>query len=83
MVTPRMSTKWFEMGLQLGVQSTELKRIEHDTKQDSKTACRQMFAEWLGNTKTEKSWKRIMQALRSRSVNESCLANHLAAAAAK
>ena len=76
MVTPFMSTKWFEMGLQLGVPSSELTRIEYDT-QDSRIACRHMFREWLGNTQAEKSWKKLLKALRSHSVGESALAKHL------
>ena len=78
MVTPFMSTKWFEMGLQLGVDSSDLKRIQHDT-QECRTACRNMFMEWLGNTKTEKSWMKLIKALCSRSVGESSLAKRLAA----
>jgi len=77
MVTPFMSTKWFEMGLQLGVDPSDLKRIQHDI-QDSRTACRNMFMEWLGNTQTEKSWMKLMKALCSRSVGERTLAKSLA-----
>ena len=77
LVTPSMATKWFEMGLQLGVDSKELKTIQHDTR-DSKTACRAMFMEWLDtNTKTEKSWKKILAALSSRSVGRNTLAESL------
>ena len=77
LVTPSMATKWFEMGLQLGVDSKELKTIQHDTR-DSKTACRAMFMEWLDtDAKTEKSWKRILTALSSRSVGRNTLAESL------
>jgi len=76
LVTPSMATKWFEMGLQLGVDSKELKTIQHDSR-DSKAACGAMFMEWLDNTKTEKSWKRILTALSSRSVGRNTLAESL------
>ena len=80
MVIPDMSTKWFEMGLRLCVDTGVLERIEYDF-QDSRTACRHMFKEWLENTQTEKSWNKILQALCSRSVGKSCLAKCLVAAA--
>jgi len=76
LVTPSMATKWFEMGLQLGVDSKELKTIQHDIR-DSKTACRTMFLEWLDHTKGEKSWKKILNALSSRSVGRNTLAESL------
>ena len=47
-----MATKWFEMWLQLGVDSKELKTIQHDSR-DSKTACRAMFMEWLDHSPGE------------------------------
>jgi len=78
MVIPFMSTKWFNMGLQLGVNKNDLNRIQYDT-QDCMTACRNMFAEWLKNTQTEKTWKKLVEALCSRSVGESTLAKNLTA----
>ena len=72
-----MATKWFEMGLQLGVSPKELKTIQLDAK-SSKEACRLMFTEWLDNVKsTEKSWRKVLDALRSRSVGENTLAKNL------
>ena len=71
-----MATKWFEMGLQLGVNPKDLKTIQHDAK-NSKAACTEMFTEWLGNANTEKSWKKVLDALCSRSVGENTLAKNL------
>ena len=69
-----MATKWFEMGLQLGVNPKDLKTIQHDAK-NSKEACIKMFNEWLANAKSaEKSWKKVLDALCSRSVGENTLA---------
>ena len=70
-----MATKWFEMGLQLGVSPKELKSIQHDAK-SSKEACRLMFMEWL-DSGTEKSWRKVLDVLRSRSVGENTLAKNL------
>ena len=75
-VVPNMATKWFEMGLQLGVNPKDLKTIQHDAK-NSKAACIEMFTEWLGNANTEKSWEKVLNALRSRSVGENTLAKNL------
>ena len=75
-VVPNMATKWFEMGLQLGVNPKDLKTIQHDAK-NSKAACTEMFTEWLGNANTEKSWKKVLDALCSRSVGENTLAKNL------
>ena len=73
-----MATKWFEMGLQLGMNPKDLKTIQHDAK-NSKAACIQMFTEWLDNANTEKSWNKMLAALcsRSRSVGENTLAKNL------
>ena len=71
-----MAPKWFEMGLQLGIDENELETIKHDNS-DSKTAARMMFTEWLRNTQKEKSWESLLEALQSQSVGESCLASTL------
>jgi len=76
-IAPKVATKWFELGLQLGVDSEKLKIIKHDYQHESKTACMEMFMEWLENTKGEKSWEKLRRALRSQSVGQSTLANTL------
>jgi len=76
LVVPSMATKWFEMGLQLGVDPKELSYIESDTP-SSKTACIKMFTEWLSNSKIEKTWEKLLAALSSRSVRENTLADNL------
>ena len=75
LVVPNMATKWFEMGLQLGVNPKELTTIQHDAK-NSKEACIMMFMEWLGNTNNP-SWQKVLDALCARSVRESTLAKNL------
>ena len=76
-IAPKVATKWFELGLQLGVDSEELKIIERDHNHNSKKACMEMFMEWLGNTEGEKSWEKLRRALRSQSVGQITLANTL------
>jgi len=71
-----MAHKWYEMGLQLGVDEKKLDTIKCDNR-DSKIACREMFTEWINNTQTEKSWEILLKALQSQSVAESCLARTL------
>ena len=75
LVVPNMATKWFEMGLQLGVDPKKLKIIKDDAK-NTKEACIMMFMEWL-DSGTEKSWRKVLGALRSRSVGENTLAKNL------
>lgn len=78
LVIPNMATKWFEMGLQLGVNPKDLKTIQHDAR-NSKEACRQMFTEWLDNPENANklSWQKVLEALSSRSVGENTLAKNL------
>ena len=57
-VIPNMATKWFEMGLQLGVNPKDLNTIQHDAK-NSKAACTEMFIERLGNANIKKPWKKV------------------------
>ena len=77
LVVPKMATKWFEMGLQLGIDPKELKIIEKDDK-NCKDACTKMFMEWLDNVQdTEKSWRKVLDALCSQSVRENALAKTL------
>lgn len=78
LVIPKMATKWFEMGLWLGVDSKELTYIENESP-SSKKACIKMFTEWLGNSQTEKSWDKLLTALSSQSVRENSLADNLRA----
>ena len=58
------------MGLHLGVNPKDLKTIQYDAK-NSQEACIKMFNEQLANaTRAEKSWKKVLDALCSRSVGE-------------
>ena len=59
-----MAPKWFEMGLQFGIDENELETIKHDNS-DSKTAARIMLTEWLMNTQKVKSWDSLLSFTKS------------------
>jgi len=76
LVIASMASKWYLMGVELGVDQNELNNIKHDNH-NSKNACLMMFTEWLTNTRVEKSWNALLKALQSQFVGESGLANDL------
>ena len=53
---------WFEIGLYLGLEKSELATIEHDNPKDTRTCAMKMFIQWLDNDK-EPSYARLMDAL--------------------
>ena len=53
---------WYEVGLYLGLDETELKIIEHDNPRDLKTCVRKMFALWLQNDQ-DPSYMQLLNAL--------------------
>ena len=55
-------TEWYELGLQLGVEDTELEVIEKDNRGDLKACRRNMFREWLRITPSP-SYQRLVGAL--------------------
>ncbi|XP_065887254.1 uncharacterized protein [Dysidea avara] len=67
--------KWYNLGLQLGVNDDTLDQIE---KSESKSdiACRKMFKAWL-REKHDGTWNDVFLALKSHSVDESNLAESL------
>ena len=72
-----VASKWFQIGIQLGVSETRLHQIEADHR----TADR-CFSEviifWLnGNTNTDVNWESLIGALKASVVNEKGLAKSL------
>ena len=63
-VVPLVTSKWYDLGLQLldPKDSHELDTIEADTKNNSKTCCRKMFSKWL-QTDELASWDKVIEAL--------------------
>ena len=70
-----VATRWFNLGLRLGVNSHTLDRIEQDTR-DSDSACRKMFQAWLRD-KSKGTWNDVITALKSNSVGENGVAEKL------
>ena len=70
-----MSTKWFNLGLRLCVDSNMLDRIEQDIR-DSSSACRKIFQAWLRD-RHKGTWNDVITALKSNSVGENGVAEKL------
>ena len=70
-----VSSKWYNLGLRLGLHDYTLDSINLDAK-ECKIACRTMFQEWLRNNHTG-TWNDVIAALRSNSVGENSVADKL------
>jgi len=70
------STKWYYLGLRLGVNTHTLDQIEEDCQRKSNEACRKMLQAWL-REKRSGTWNDVISALNSRSVNEGGVAEEL------
>ena len=57
------TSRWFDLGLFLGVDESTLQCIEQDTRGDCHTGLRRMFQEWLSNCE-QPSWDSVIRALR-------------------
>lgn len=70
-------SKWFEIGVQLGINETNLQQIEANYSTVERCFSG-MISFWLkGNTEVAVTWKSIIVVLESRFVNEKGLANQL------
>ena len=68
-------TKWFDIGVELKVKTSTLKSIE--AKYDDPKDCfREVISEWL---KDHPTWKSLVDALRTRVIDEPKLASDLEA----
>ena len=54
--------KWYELGLQLGVEDTELEVIEKNNRGDLQACRKNMFRVWLRMTPT-RSYQQLVEAL--------------------
>ena len=69
--------KWFQIGVQLGINETNLHQIEADYCTVDRCFS-EMISFWLkGNTEVAVTWKSIIDALESPAINEKGLANWL------
>ena len=72
-----VQTKWYNLGLQLNLRVKVLDRIR-DQFSNHRDWLLEMLKTWLRSADNT-SWKTLIDALRSRSVGESQLADHLEA----
>ena len=57
-----ITTKWYELGLELVDSNKVLKVIEADNPRSTNTCCRVMFEKWLEKTPNA-SWSQVVTAL--------------------
>ena len=66
---------WYDLGVQLRMETSDLDAIELENMKDSKKCLRKMLSLWLTKkTPSPPSWQRVVDALRSRSINRPTLA---------
>ena len=73
-----VSTKWLDLGLQLGLKERELKCIEHDYGHHGAQTClREMLSLWLRMINPHPSWEGILTSLSHPSVGNPALAHEI------
>ena len=70
----KAASKWYDLGLELGLSVDYLDTINKDNPQD---CLREMLTYWLSCLDLEPSWKQVITALRSRAVNYPALAEEI------
>ena len=68
------TTKWYNLGLQLGIKDTELDVIDENNPKDIDACKRKMFQTWLRITPNP-SYQQLVEALKT--AREICEADHL------
>ena len=69
--------KWFQIGIQLGVDETKLRQIEADHRTADRCLS-EVIMFWLnGNTNIDITWNSLIKALEASIVNEKGLAKSL------
>ena len=72
-----MMNKWFQIGVQLGINETSLHQIEADYRTMDRRFS-EMISFWLnGNTQVPITWKSLIEVLESRFVNKKGLAKKI------
>ena len=75
-VAAEIPEKWREVGIGLGLDSTDIKRIEAEVPTHKSTPCYvDVFYTWKNKGTTEHTWDNLLKALRTPSVGASKLAN--------
>ena len=71
-------TKWFDIGVELKVKIPTLKSIE-TRYDDDKDCLREVITEWLNKANDQATWESLVDALRTRVIDEPRLAAELEA----
>ena len=71
-----VSTKWYDIGLELGLRTGVLENIRYQS-QDAPTCLREMLLHWLKKVEPPPTWEGLACALESRTVGEPRLAEQL------
>ena len=69
--------KWYNIGLQLGLKVDDLDCLQKQNTADIDICFREMLKVWLRQGDTEKTWDRLIIALKSEMVNYGDLANSI------
>jgi len=77
-VVPYVGGKWFNLGIQLLDQEdeTKLHSLKADHRKELDDLCTEMFTHWLASD-PKASWKKVILALKSKSVNLQNLAENV------
>ena len=68
--------KWYDLGLELGVEEETLKIIKNDNNNETETCFREMLSAWLNNmTDPHPSWEGLIAALKQPYIGQEELAN--------
>ena len=75
-------TKWYNLGLGLGITADSLDAIELVNVKTPDRCFRAMLTQWLRQDSPKPTWRALIEALRSPSVDESVLAQDIAESSA-
>ena len=73
-----VASKWYELGLQLGVKESDLKNIKHDYgDRGVKTCLTEMLSVWLKMIHPRPSWERLLSSVSHSTVENPTLAREI------
>lgn len=76
-VVARVASKWYSLGIELGLTTDFLDAVEQNYPRDSLRCCTKVFQQWLLQPEPDRSWDKLIQALNSSSIAQSNLAQEL------
>ena len=76
-VNPKISTKWYNLVLQLGIKDHTLDEIKHNYRDEARPCCRETIKHWLQNAGGAATWNSLIQALEADSISQKTLAKDI------